>query len=260
MKYYLCGPYNENKACKEFFDNFMDGCDANVLSTHSTRSCVITANTYRDLVFLPWEYSLNYDEVKKKFNKSGLERAIKLNLELRTENLRDSMVVFSNNGFIFNQDSMFELGYYLATKIGGLGSSSTHVIWSSIKKNIIFSQDNYLLIKSINKLSKWANVICNKYNPESTDILNSTGTAILSDSAKKSEFSIVSICIDDMNSPFNFMLAGLLYGLDIPYVTYSNSKSTPCISIMASNLGHIDLNGCKKLNTAIKSRVSSFLK
>ena len=238
MKYYLCGAF-WNKECKDFFDDFIEKVQKSKMSYGSEETSIEPNVTSLDQVFVPGHFNVDFNEIKKSWNPSNMRRVLKQVLDLDINNIEEGLVMYAK---IPDLGSLFELGYYLAKNTS---PDSVYMSYNNIKKGLIIEGGYDDLYKSINYAIRFK--LINRYNPE----LSSPAPLIIGDRGCVSlcfedGFNVAVIRTDNIEEdPFSSVMAGYMYYLGIPFITYSAKDTRSNTMMLGASMGHMRLKSNK---------------
>lgn len=240
MKYYLCGAF-WNKECKDFFDDFIEKIQKTKMSSGSLDiDTSIEPNVMSlDQVFVPGHFNVDFNEIKKSWSPSNMRRVLKQVLDLDINNIEEGLVMYAK---IPDLGSLFELGYYLAKNTY---PESIYGSYNNMKKNLIIEGGYDKLYSSIDRAIKFREI--KKYNPE----LNIPCPLIIGGIIQISMcyadgFNVAVIRTDNIEEdPFSSIMAGYMYYLGVPFITYSSKDTRSNTMMLAASLGHMRLKSNK---------------
>lgn len=246
MKYYLAGPFWD-KECSKFFDEFIKRCNETWITNNgeiSSYSKVEDVFSSYDKVFVPSHFKIDFNKIKSEYDPCSFRRVLRQILDLDLENLDDGLVVYPKG---YDLGTMFELGYFLGTHMdcGKMNSYNT------LRRNLIIKDPDKKLIECIDKILSsnfykdlFESFDCNFNYPKiiisDKDQINLNGFL---GSDGRTKFNVVALNVDNyMESPFNSILAGVLYRFKLPFLTYSTSNFDSNVMMLASSLAHIKID------------------
>lgn len=242
MKYYLAGPFWD-KECKEFFDKFIERCTETRMSNKSTFVKDIEELTSSvDEVFVPGHFPVDFNKIKSEYDPSSFRRVLKQILDLDLNNLDDGLVVYSKG---YDLGTMFELGYFLGIYQG----VSKYQTYNELRKRLIIHDGDEELYRCMKMIIDSYDFISRNYKEDSGKILlidNDTFPYVLNNYDRSCkvlhEFNIAAINVDIYkDTPIGSIMAGYLYRLGIPFVTYSREGNDSNIMMLASSIGHVNI-------------------
>lgn len=277
MHYYLCGPFFV-KECNEFFDKFIERCketsmanydtvhkdnygiNSNLNSINAVTSALISQtwdekdnvepkNLSQDVVFVPGHYKVDFNKIKSEYDIVSFRRVLRQVLDLDLENLKEGLVVYPHG---YDLGTMFELGYFLSRFFGD-GSIQ---MYKNMRKYLIIDKPDDKLIECIEYfISKnfFDTVLNNfEYNSNTDVLLISEGSSIMN----IHKFNCVALNVDCYkDTPFNSILAGILYGTGIPFFTYSTTGADSNVMMIASSMFHVKLDPNKDVQDQLRGEV-----
>lgn len=243
-KYYLCGPFWDAD-CKRFFDDFIEKTRLSIMTSSgdSKYAGIEVGTVSNDLLFIPGNYNVDFDDIKKTWSPNNMRRVLKQVLDLDLEYLKEDtgLVMYAK---VPDLGSLFELGYFLA---GETYYEYNYSNYNQLRKKLIIEGGYEKLYNSIDKLM--SSYFIQSYVPTLVspqplviDGYNSVNFGKLN----FEKFNIAVIRTDNFkDEPFNAMLAGYLYRNDIPFITYSSSDTRSNTMMLAASLGHMRLRSNK---------------
>lgn len=269
MNYYLAGPFF-NEECSKYFNEVIERCKETSMDNYETdRNEVEDSVLSKDTVFVPGHFKVDFNKIRSEYDPVSFRRVLRQVLDLDLENITDGLIVYPKG---YDLGTMFELGYFLSRNSGG----GKYQAYNEIRKRLIIKDPDEELIRCIDKLisSDFWNGITSNYRSDnecgmdldSIKLAVSDGASLSSGSGCYNgflgvnyPFNLVALNVDNYkDSPFNSMLAGFLYSIGIPFITYSCNDMDSNVMMLASSLCHIKLDSpSTNLEDEIKS---NFLK
>lgn len=268
MNYYLAGPFF-NEECSKFFEEVIERCKETSMANYETKHEVsvgaVSFNTSfdekddvepnilnQDKIFVPGHFRVDFNKIKSEYDPVSFRRVLRQVLDLDLQNITDGLIVYPKG---YDLGTMFELGYFLARSSGG----GKFIAYNELRKRLIIKDPDEELIRCIDKLISrdfWMGISKNyqgelSSNPDDTSIVISEGSPLSTRSFTgflgfDDYFNLVALNVDNYKeSPFNSMLAGFLYALCIPFVTYSFKNADSNVMMLASSLTHIKVDPTK---------------
>lgn len=275
MNYYLAGPFFL-KECSDYFDSFIERCKSTSMANYDTRhvdhnyssinaiSASVLTESYwdekdkvepkvlsQDKVFVPGHYKVDFNKIKSEYDTSSFKRVLRQILYLDLDNLNDGLVVWPKG---YDLGTMFELGYFIARFIDG----NPLTTYQFMKKSLIINDPDEILIECIEYfISKtFYNDVLSNFDRGHDKLFISNGTASLN----ISKFNCVALNVDCYKStPFNSILAGILYFYNIPFFTYSSIGADSNVMMVASSLFHVKLDPNKDTQDQLRGEVMNEL-
>lgn len=269
MRYYLAGPFWD-KDCTKFFDDFVKRCNETKMTNNGEipyYSSVERMISNYDEVFIPGHFKVDFNKIKSEYDSSSFRRVLRQVLSLDIDELGEceGLVVYPKG---YDLGTMFELGYFLSRNSGG----GTFMAYNELRKRLIVKDPDEELIKCIDKLismSFWKELNrcyqpeLDELNPDKVRVVISEGSSVLTRDffgflGSDYNFNLVALNVDNyMESPFNSMLAGFLYGLSIPFITYSSKDLDSNVMMLASSLAHVKIDSTKTNSLELVSEIES---
>lgn len=264
MNYYLCGPFF-NEECREFFDKVIERCKETSMANYETKHEVsmgtvqLNINTSfddkddvednvlsQDKVFAPGHFKVDFNKIKSEYDPVSFRRVLRQVLDLDLNSITEGLIVYPKG---YDLGTMFELGHFLAGRSG----SGKFMAYNELRKRLIIKDPDEELIRCIDKLISrdfWKGISKNYQgklpdNPDDVSIAISDGSSLSTRTSTgflgfDNYFNLVALNVDNYKeSPFNSMLAGFLYALSIPFITYSFKNADSNVMMLASSLAHI---------------------
>lgn len=272
MNYYLAGPFFV-KECSDFFDKFIQRCKETGMANYSTKhedydsnmNSISTVNsalikTYwdekdnvepkvlsQDKVFVPGHFRVDFNKIKSEYDPVSFRRVLRQVLDLDLNNLTEGLVVYPQG---YDLGTMFELGYFLSKYISGCPVNS----YKDLRRYLIINQPDSKIIECLEYFigPSFYNDVLLKYDMSYDKLLVSEGSAIMN----LSGYNCVALNVDCYKStPFNSILAGILYYYKIPFFTYSTTGADSNVMMIASSMFHVKLNPKKDLYDQLRGEV-----
>lgn len=236
--WYCAGPFWDPE-CKKFFDEFKQRIkETTMVNSDHVDECE-SVMTCGDSVFMPGHYEVNFPEIKKSYDVSSFKRVLTQILYLDTTAGIDgkNIVVYVPG---YDLGAMFEVGYYISQNyVPGTARSLNYNI---LRRQMILHKTDEKMNEAIEKLMEFLD------KQESKNWANTDRVAIVDKSIrvidqKFDEVNCLAIRMDNSNEdPFNAMVAGAAYAMNIPFITYSLNETKSNTMMIGASLGHVKTN------------------
>lgn len=272
MNYYLAGPFFI-KECSEFFDRFIQRCRETGMANYDTIhedlgsinmnaisvNSILTKTRWDekdnvenkilslDKVFVPGHFKINFNKIKSEYDPVSFRRVLRQVLDLDLNNLTEGIVVYPQG---YDLGTMFELGYFLGKYINGCPVQ----VYKDLRRSLIIHNPDSKLIECIEYFigPAFYKDVMNKFNMTYDKLLISEGEPIMN----MTSYNCVALNVDCYKStPFNSILAGILYYNSIPFFTYSISGADSNVMMIASSLFHVKLDPDKDIQDQLRGEV-----
>lgn len=236
--WYCAGPFWDPE-CKKFFDEFKQRINETTMVNSDHVDECEPVMTCGDSVFMPGHYEVNFPEIKKSYDVSSFKRVLTQILYLDTTAGIDgkNIVVYVPG---YDLGTMFEVGYYISQNYAPGNPRSLN--YNILRRQMILHKTDEKMNDAIEKLMEFLDKQASKYwvNADRVAIVDKSVRVV---DQKFDEVNCLAIRMDNSSEdPFNAMVAGAAYAINIPFITYSLNETKSNTMMIGASLGHVKTN------------------